>query len=211
MKKRIGLLALMLAVMLVTGAWAQGEAAEEQILSQDAAAVKLAVEMTQTMKAAAAEKAAAEPEDSKLTRFYHRIAKTSIETPYRAIILTPTAEQIQTLKTILAADADHKLAAGLATLVHLMIKGSASYAAASAGVVTEADAPDVGEDVVILLPCEDVVVVSIVGGKAQSAMIWGSNDDFDPAMIPNYTAPLGLGDLTFRNYDGEELKTLMGQ
>lgn len=233
MKKWMSMLAIMLAMVLVLaacGAQESKDAAteapspaptdtpapteppkteEELILERDTAAVKLSIDMVKTMMATAAEKEAAEPEGSKVARYYGRISRTSVDKPFRAIILTPTDAQFQQVKTMVNVDAEYKLATALAKFLNLM--NGVDYAEAAENVSTEADASAVGENVIVLLPCEDVVVVSIHDGKAQSSMIWGTGDDFLPDFIPSYAGQIGIKDLGFRNYDGETLKTMMGQ
>ena len=232
MKKRMSVLALMLAMVLLLAACGGQEnkdaateapaptetpapterlkTEEELILERDTAAVKLAVEMTKTMMAAAGEKEAAEGEDSKVARFYKRISQTRIDNPYRAVILTPTDEQFQTVKALTAVDAEYKIAPALAKLVNLMFGGN-DYGAAAEAVSAEADASTVGEDVIVLLPCQDIVVVSIHDGKATSSLFWGSDMDYPPEQMTTVTSQLGITDLAYRNYDGDALKSMMGE
>ena len=223
MKKRTCLLALLLAAVLLvscSGLENRGAAAEaaaesakteeELILERDAAAIRLAVEMTKTMMASAGEKEAGEGPDSKVARFYKRISKTRIDNPYRAVIVTPTDEQLQLVKTMTAVDAEYKIAPALAKLVNLMFGGN-DYGTAAFAVAAEADAPDVGENVIVLLPCQDIVVVSIYDGKATSSLFWGSDVDYPPEQMATVTGQIGITDLAFRNYDGDVLKEMLGE
>ena len=184
---------------------------EELILERDAAAAKLSIEMLKTMIATAGEKLSAEEEGSKLARYYKRCAtQLDADNPFRVIILTPTDEQFQAVKDTVRVDEEYKIAPALVKSMNTLL-GFADYGRAADSVVAEADASAVGENVVVLIPLADVLAVSIYGGKAQSALIIGDGKDFDPARIPQYSGMLGVQDLGFRNYDGDALKTLLGQ
>ena len=232
MKKRITVLALLLAMALllaacggqdnkVTATDAPAPTAtpapteppkteEELILERDTAAIKLAVEMTKTMMATAGEKEAAEGEDSKVARFYKRISQINIDNPYRAIILTPTDEQVQKVKALTHVDEEYRIAPSLAKLVNIMVGGN-DYGTAAEAVSAEADASAVGENVLVLLPCQDIVVVSIFDGKATGSLFWGTDEDYLPEQITATTERLGITDLTYRNYDRDALKTMLGE
>ena len=132
MKKWLSVLAMLLVAVLVLTACGAKEdkseatkepapteapkSEEELILERDTAAIKLAVEVTKTMKATAGEKAAAEEEGSKIARYYKRISNTSIDNPYRAVVLTPTDEQFQTVKNLTGIDAAAYAASGLSRM-----------------------------------------------------------------------------------------------
>ena len=226
MKKWLSVLAMLLiAVLALTACGAKEDKSEatkepapteapkseeELILERDTAAIKLAVEVTKTMKASAGEKAAAEEEGSKIARYYKRISDTSIDNPYRAVVLTPTDEQFQTVKTLTGIDAEYKTAPALAKLVNGMFGGK-EYGKAAEAVSAEADASAIGENVIVLLPCEDIVIVSIHNGKAMGSLFWGSNTDYPPEQITQITGMIGITDLTYRNYDRDTLKTMMGE
>ena len=238
MKKRMSILALLLAMVLLlvscggqenkdaateapaptdTPAPTEPPKTEEELnLERDTAAIKLAVEMTKTMMATAGEKEAAEAEktaageESKTARFFNRISKTRIDSPYRAVVLTPTDEQFEKVKALTAVDAEYKIAPALAKFVNLMY-GGLDYGTAADAVAAEADASAVGENVIVLLPCQDIVIVSIHNGKATSSLFWGSDMDYPPEQMTTITSQIGITDLTYRNYDGDALKTMMGQ
>ena len=219
MKKRIGLLALLLAMVMVLAACGGQEnqntatpeptkTEEELRLERDGNAAKLAISMVETMMKTAAEKLEAEPE-SKLARYYGWFVKMDAQNPYRVIILLPTDEQFRTVMTLTQADAEYKIAAGLCTFLNNQF--SKDYAVAAESVATEVDAADAGENVIVLLPYEDAVVaVSIHSGKAQGSMVIGAGD-FDPVQIPDYTSQIGIEGLEYRNYAGDEMKTLLGR
>ena len=232
MKKRMSILALLLAMVLLLvscGGQENKDAAkettaptdtpapteppkteEELILERDTAAIKLAVEMTKTMMASAGEKEAAEGEDSKTARFFKRISQTRIDSPYRAVVLTPTDEQFEKVKALTAVDAEYRIAPALAKFVNLMY-GGLDYGTAAEAVAAEADASAIGENVIVLLPCQDIVVVSIYDGKATSSLFWGSDVDYPPEQMATVTGQIGITDLAFRNYDGDVLKEMLGE
>ena len=124
--------------------------------------------------------------------------------------MTPTDEQLQTVKAMTAVDAEYKIAPALAKIVNIMF-GGYDYGTAAEAVSAEADASAVGENVIVLLPCQDIVVVSIHDGKATSSLFWGSDVDYPPEQMSTVTGKIGITDLAYRNYEGDVLKSLMGE
>ena len=166
--------------------------------------------MVKSMMAAAGEKAAAEEEGSKVARYYNRIAKTDSDNPYRAIVLAPTDEQFQAVKAMFHVEEEYTLAPVSVNFINTML-GYQEYAEAADNVAAEADASGVGENVIVLLPYQDVVVVTIHNGKAQSSLIISDNQDFGPEGLSRFTPMLGITDPEYRNYDAEQVKKMLGE